>query len=280
MVAHPGAGLNACVCNLYRAVQPLRAPRRKRVDHDNKVRLRLFDNPLYDLRRFHSCLCHDARLQCADQIHFFTVVCRLAILLYHMSRDKQVIHHLRTERVRRHLPVAKPDYKNRTLRSSARQHIRQLLCKAIGYFAVVILIRLYNGGRFHRHINPHGLPHRLCGVFGVDHHLCDPHFFLIPVVFLHSDSPQFAFRLTDAFPRLQCQICPHLKIRHFSFQSEAIFPHANSPFPLCFQAGLRRFGTNPRLKGGTICEFSFMQLVFAFFPFFYAKAIDKPITIY
>lgn len=69
-------------------------------------RLRLINHAFYNLRSFHTGHCRNARDNAADLMHFFPAVGGFAIFLNHMPVDKQIIHHLRPQRIRSDIPVS------------------------------------------------------------------------------------------------------------------------------------------------------------------------------
>ena len=107
--------MDACIRNLDRPVQPLRSPGRQGIHHHNHVRASLLHNAPDDLQRLHTSLGHDPRHDGADSVHPLPVKGGLPVLVDDMPSNAQVSRHLRAQRVRRHLPVAKPHHQHRQL---------------------------------------------------------------------------------------------------------------------------------------------------------------------
>ena len=69
MVADARTGCNAGIRNLQRAANASGLARRERVDSDDRLRMNVMDDSLYDFRRFHTGDAQHAGRDRADRAH-------------------------------------------------------------------------------------------------------------------------------------------------------------------------------------------------------------------
>ena len=122
VVADAGTRMNSCIRQLNGACQTVDVSRRQRVDRDHQIRAALPHDAADNFCRLHPCLCHHPRMDTAEnRMHrpprFLSriEVCAIssAWLRPQMAVHRKPIHHARSQRIRRHLPVSQSRYQNR-----------------------------------------------------------------------------------------------------------------------------------------------------------------------
>ena len=113
VISHSASRIDTGIRHLDRTVQPFRAPRCQRIHRDHQIRLCLLYNAVNDLLRLHAGLRHHARHNAADPVHRLFAKCIFSILFHNMPRDKQIVHHSRSQCIRRHLTIPKSGNQHR-----------------------------------------------------------------------------------------------------------------------------------------------------------------------
>ena len=180
--------MDPCITDLYGPVKPPCGAGRKRIDHHHHVRLCHFHHPLNDLLGFHTGFRHNARHKRTDHMDFLLIVSRPAVLLYHMPCNGQVIHHIRAQRIRSHIPVSKAHHDHWQFLVNSGNDLPKLLSKFVGNLPVIIFIRQSHGRGFQCYINSNRLPHRFWSVFCLDHNPGDPDLTFLMIFLFHIDT--------------------------------------------------------------------------------------------
>ena len=214
VVADTGSRINPCIRNLDRPVQPFGISGRQRIHHKDYIRLRLCHNATDDLCGFHAGLCHYPRDKSAYQGHFILAHCILSIFPDNVPRNIQIVRHIRSQSVRRHLPVPQSHHQDRNVLILASffpfslQKFLHTLRNLHRDFPVIPLIRYGKIRCLHRNICSNRLSHRLCSVLCLDLHRRRPDFPFLVILLFQNDALDLHIFFFKSLFLLQSQIGP------------------------------------------------------------------------